>query len=70
MAGRVIEREITIGIHNPNIKKFYCTTNDLCAFKQEWVNKRCFAPYTVRSTCRYLANKEQAEKLSREGFHG
>jgi len=61
---KLVER--TVEVHFGKIKKFYCTTKDLCFYKQEWVNQRCFAPYTVRSTCRYLADKERAEQLAKE----
>ena len=63
MAEKIIERTIEIGF---KVKKFYCLTKDLCSYKQEWVNQRCFAPYVVRATCRHLANKEQAEQLMKE----
>ena len=64
MAERIIERTIEIGIGK--IKKFYCNTKDLCSYKQEWINQRCFAPYTIRASCRYLADKKQAEQLAKE----
>ena len=63
MAEKLIERTIEIGF---KIKKFYCTTHDLCYFKQEWINQRCFAPYVVRASCRYLADKNRAEQLAKE----
>ncbi len=63
----MIKQEIEIGFMPvKELKKFYCTVKDLCYFKQEFVNQRCFAPYVIRATCRYLANKEQTEKISRE----
>lgn len=63
----VIERTVEIGF---KVKKFYCNTKDICFFKNHYCNPRCWAPYTVRSTCRHLANKEQAERLSKEGLDG
>jgi len=59
----ITERTTIIGY---KVKKFYCTVKDLCYYKQEWINQRCFAPYVVRVSCRYLASKEQAEQLARE----
>lgn len=41
------------------LKRFYCGTKDLCTFKNEWAsNKRCFAPYPVRSSCPNLVRKD------------
>lgn len=47
---------VTVGFkpRNNDVKRFYCGTKDVCAFKEAWVNNRCFAPYPVRATCRYL----------------
>jgi len=41
------------------IKHFYCCTNDLCAFRNEWAsNNRCFATYPVRSSCPNVMRKD------------
>ena len=58
-----IERTIEVGF---KVKRFYCDTKDVCYFKQHYINQRCFAPYVVRASCRYLASKERAEILARE----
>ena len=60
---KIIERTFEIGF---KVKKFYCNTKDLCSHKQEWINQRCFAPYIIRTSCRYLADKDKAEQLAKE----
>jgi hypothetical protein len=49
------------------IKRFYCRSRDLCIFKNQFVNQRCFADYKIRATCRYLArNERDIERLKNE----
>lgn len=33
------------------IKKFYCGEKCICSFKDQYINQRCFANYTIRQTC-------------------
>jgi hypothetical protein len=53
------QKQVTIAIRRTEPKRFYCGTNDLCMHKHEWVpNKRCFADYVIRCTCRYVIRKD------------
>lgn len=45
--------------HRQELKRFYCLTKNLCNFKYEFIpNQRCFAPYTIRISCRYLKRRD------------
>ena len=45
--------------YDKQTKKCYCGTKDVCSFKQNFVNMRCFAPYAVRQTCRYVVRDDK-----------
>lgn len=32
-------------------KRFYCGMNEVCFFKEHYINQRCFAPYQIRQSC-------------------
>jgi hypothetical protein len=42
-----------------SIKRFYCCSTDLCQFRNEWAsNRRCFAPYPIRTSCPSLMRSD------------
>lgn len=51
------------------VKHFYCGSKDECFYKQHYVNKRCFAPYVIRQSCRYIlrADNKTVAEGSKEG---
>lgn len=54
------------------VKKCYCGDKAItnCQYKQHYVNNRCFAPYAVRQTCRYIIREDRrtlAEGSQAEG---
>lgn len=36
------------------VKRFYCGNQDVCHFKEHYINNRCWAPYVIRSSCRHF----------------
>jgi len=58
--------DVQLEVRVDRIKRFYCCTNDLCQFKNEWAdNKRCFASYIIRSSCPNIMRKDG--KSNRQG---
>jgi len=33
------------------VKRFFCGSSEVCAFKEGYINNRCFASYAVRQSC-------------------
>lgn len=48
----------TMTVNKNDIKRFICGTKDICAHKEHFVNSRCFAPYAVRQSCRFVLRKD------------
>lgn len=42
----------------PGVKKFVCGTRDICAFKNHYVNNRCFASYPARQCCPHIVRAD------------
>lgn len=57
-----------------SLKRFYCCSKDLCAWKNEWANNdRCFANYIIRSACPNIMRRDgkswrQGSKENEEFF--
>lgn len=47
------------------IKKFFCGGNDICKFKEHYINNRCFAPYIIRQSCPNILRADH--KTQRQG---
>jgi hypothetical protein len=46
-------------------KKFYCGTKEICAFKEAYINNRCFAVYQIRQSCPNILRVDN--KTQRQG---
>lgn len=59
MKSQILDRLAKEEAQKGKVRKFYCGVPDICMFKEHFVNNRCFAPYCVRQTCRYIVRKDQ-----------
>jgi hypothetical protein len=40
------------------VKRFFCGSNEVCVFKESFINNRCFAIYSVRQSCPRIIRKD------------
>lgn len=39
-------------------KKFFCSHEEPCQYKDHFINSRCFAPYAIRQSCPNIIRRD------------